>query len=160
MTITRIKQRDIECNRTSRLRRQSAFTTIEVLVASVLLALVASSLYSGITFGVGLIQTTRERLRGSQVLQEKLETLRLYNWSQINDHSFMPRAFTASLNPTGGAPFYQGSIAITAPSFTNEAYKSDMAQVNMKLSWKSLGVTNTLNLQTLVSRHGIQNYSF
>jgi Tfp pilus assembly protein PilV len=142
-----------------RTRGESAFTTIEVLVASVLLALAASSLYSGITFGIAVIQNSRERLRGSQILQEKLETIRLYTWSQVNDPSYLPRTFTAPLNPTGGVPFYHGSFTIVPAPLGTEAYKSDMLQIDLNVNWKSLGNTKSLKLQTLVSRHGIQNYS-
>jgi hypothetical protein len=141
-------------------RGTGAFTTIEALIASALLGMLVSSLYGGITFGVAVIQNTREQLRGSQVLQEKLETIRLYKWAQINDPSYLPRTFTAALNPTGSVPFYQGSFTIVPAPFGTEAYKNDMLQVDVNVKWTSLGTPKTLNLQTFVSRHGIQNYKF
>ena len=137
-----------------------AFTTIEALIASAILGLLAASLYGGITFGFAVIQSTREKLRAGQVLQEKLETIRLYKWSQINNQSFLPRTFTASLNPTGDVPFYQGTFTIVPAPLATEAYKNDMLQVDVSVKWNSLGISKTLSLQTFVSRHGIQNYSF
>ena len=141
-------------------RGNSAFTTIEALIASALLGMLASSLYGGITFGLAVIQNTREQLRGAQVLQEKLETIRLYKWAQINDPSYLPRTFTAPLNPTGGVPFYEGTFTIVQAPLGTETYKNDMLQVDVNVKWKSLGTQKTLNLQTFVSRHGIQNYKF
>ena len=140
--------------------RSSAFTTLEALIASALMGILVASLYGGITFGLAVIQSTREKLRGGQVLQEKLETIRLYKWQQINDASFLPRTFSASLNPTSDVPFYEGTFTIVPVPFGSETYKSDMLQVDVNLRWKSLGTIKTMNLQTFVSRHGIQNYSF
>ena len=143
-----------------RRHRTLAFTTLEALIASALMGVLVASLYGGITFGAAVIQNTREKLRGGQVLQEKLETIRLYKWQQINDADYLPRTFSASLNPTGGAPFYEGTLTIGPVPFGTETYKSDMLQVDVNVQWKSLGTIRTLNLQTFVSRHGIQNYSF
>jgi Tfp pilus assembly protein PilV len=141
-------------------RNRSAFSTLEALIASGIMGVLVASLYGGITFGIALIQSTREKLRGGQVLQEKLETIRLYKWQQINDASFLPRTFSASLNPTGNVPFYEGTFTIAPVPFGSETYKSDMLQVDVSVQWKSLGTVKTMNLQTFVSRHGIQNYSF
>ena len=140
--------------------RAGAFTTLEALIASALMGILVASLYGGITFGLAVIQNTREKLRGGQVLQEKLETIRLYKWQQINDATFLPRTFSASLNPTGNVPFYEGTLTIGPVPLGSETYKADMLQVDVNLQWKSLGTLKTMNLQTFVSRHGIQNYSF
>ena len=154
MRITKITTRQLRRSRTL------AFTTLEAVIASALMGILVASLYGGITFGLAVIQNTREKLRGGQVLQEKLETIRLYTWQQINDASYLPRTFSASLNPTGSVPFYEGTFTIGPVPFGSETYKTDMLQVDVNLQWKSLGTIKTMNLQTFVSRHGIQNYSF
>ena len=140
--------------------RIRGFSTLEALIASAIGGILVASLYGGITFGVAVIQNTREKLRAGQVLGEKLETLRLYKWGQIKDPSYLPRTFTASLNPTGGPPFFEGKLTISAAPLSTESYKSDMLQVDATVQWKSLGIERSLNLHTFVSRHGIQNYSF
>ena len=57
-----------------------AFSMIEILVAMVVLGIMFVSLYSGFSSGFAVVQLARENLRATQILQEKMETIRLYTW--------------------------------------------------------------------------------
>src|SRR5687767_14388252 len=60
-----------------------AFSIIEVLVALAIAGVLFTSLYAGISAGFVVIETARENLRATQIMVEKLETIRLYTWEQI-----------------------------------------------------------------------------
>src|SRR6266481_7872902 len=67
---------------------QSAFTLTEVLVALLVVSVVIVSLYTGVSSGFALVKLSREDLRATQIMLQRLETLRLYKWSNFTDASF------------------------------------------------------------------------
>ena len=63
-------------------RSARAFTIVEALVAACVVGVLFTSLYAGITAGFGALNSARENLRATQVMIDKMETLRLYSWNQ------------------------------------------------------------------------------
>jgi Tfp pilus assembly protein PilV len=57
---------------------------VEVLMAAGLIGVISVTLYIAIAQGFAATQVARENLRATQILQEKMETIRLYGWDQIN----------------------------------------------------------------------------
>src|SRR5438128_11460317 len=97
------------------------FTFVEVLVAMGALGVAVVALYSGITGGFSVIRIARENLRATQVMVEKMETVRLYNWDQICSNGFVPSVFQAPYYSEGGVtspPIYYGTITITNAPLT------------------------------------------
>jgi prepilin-type N-terminal cleavage/methylation domain-containing protein len=139
-----------------------AFSMVEVLVAMSLVGIMFLSLYSGISSGFAVVQLARENLRATQILQEKMETIRLYNWDQVNQTGFIPTNFTASYyttNQAGTGLIYTGSVSVASASMS-ESYNSDLRMVTVQLKWKSANVGRTREMKTLVSRYGLQNYIY
>lgn len=146
-------------------RYQAAFTLVEVLIATCIVGITFVSLYTGISAGFGVVSVARESLRATQIMLEKSETLRLYNWSQLNTTGFIPTNFTAPYYPpigtntnTGGLTYY-GNIAITKPPIT-ESYSNDLRQVVITVTWTNGQVRRVRSMQTFVSRYGLQNYIY
>ena len=136
---------------------------VEVLVAVVVLAIMFVSLYSGFSAGFAVVQLARENLRATQILQEKMETIRLYTWEQINTPGFVPTNFvdtfySAGTNTTGSMS-YTGRVTIVRPVIT-EAYSNELKAVRINLQWVSAGVLRNREMQTLVTRNGLQNYIY
>lgn len=119
------------------------------------------SLYTGITTGFGIINTARENLRATQILLEKMETVRLYSWDQINTSGFIPPSFTAPFYPgyTNQGVTYYGTLSVTNVTFS-EAYSGDMRQVVLKVQWTSGEVLRKREMRSYISRHGLQNYIY
>src|SRR5207237_602455 len=82
--------------------RQSAFSLVEMIVCTAIMVILFVSLYGGISSGFAVVNLARENLRANQIIVEKMETVRLYNWDQINSNGFLPPTFTA--------PFFPGVI--------------------------------------------------
>ena len=95
-----------------------AFALIEVLIGSGLLGVMSVSLYLGIAQGFAFVQIARENLRATQILQEKLETVRLYTWDQVIQPGFIPSAFTNYYYPSGGSgsqgAVYRGTTTVSS----------------------------------------------
>jgi type II secretory pathway pseudopilin PulG len=144
-----------------------AFTLVEVLIGLVLLTGMAASLYLGMTQGFAVIQLARENLRAIQVLQEKMEAIRLVSWSQLNTPGFVPATFAAPFYATGSEEeeeernglTYEGEVVIRDIPF-NAAYSDDLQEVLVTVRWLSGNVVRTREMRTLVSNYGLQNYIY
>jgi len=148
-----------------RFARAGAFSLVEVLMGSALGSIVFVSLYTGFSSGFGMIRLNRENLRATQIMQDKMETIRLYNWDQVCSNGFIPTKFTAPFyaaqaftNDTGGFLYY-GTLAITnAPVL--ESYGADLRMVTVQLVWTNGMVARQREMKTFVSRYGMQNYVY
>jgi prepilin-type N-terminal cleavage/methylation domain-containing protein len=138
------------------------FTLVEVLVASAILGLVTISLLGGITRCFETVQLSRENVRATQILQDKMESIRFYNWDQINTAGFVPGQFIAPYYPNGdtnAGVVYQGVLVITNAPIT-ASYSNDLKLVKVTVSWESGGVQRDRDMQSYVSRHGLQHYIY
>ena len=158
-----------------------AFTIVEMLIATAIIGVAFLSLYGGIASSFGVLSVARENLRANQIMVEKLETIRLYHWDQINSNGFISPTFTAPFFPSvitnisgtnangtpkymtytnnGGGVIYHGRVHITnAPVSTN--YASNMRLVTVGLVWTNNNIRRERSMQTLISANGLQDYIF
>src|SRR5689334_7236088 len=92
--------------------RHQGFALIEIMIVGGLLAFMVFSLYTAFSFGFTTIKVNQESVRADQILVQKLETLRMYDWSKVTT-SYMPTNFTATYATTGNQGVtYNGSITI------------------------------------------------
>ncbi len=120
-----------------------------------LLMVVGVGLFGAFSFGFSTIKISQEDVRASQILLQKLETLRVYDWSKITN-SYFPTNFTVNYSTNGGVT-YDGAIAID-PVPMAESYSNTLRQVTVSLYWVSTGVPRYRVVTTLVSQNGIQTY--
>ncbi len=144
-----------------------AYTIAEMAIGTALLAIVFVSLYGGMSSGFALTQVSRENLRATQILLERMEGIRLYNWNQLVYSNWIPTRFTNYYYPltnAGESPgiMYIGTMSVvTSPALNPPTtYGAYLASVNATVSWVSAGVPRTRSLTTYVSKNGIQNYVF
>ena len=143
---------------------KTAYSMIEVLVAVVVLGIMFVSLYSGFSAGFAVIQLARENLRATQILQEKMETIRLYTWDQIITNGFIPTNFvenfyTSGSNAVVAGIIYTGRVTI-ANSAIAQSYSNELKSVKIQVSWRSAGVGRSREMTTFVTRNGLQNYIY
>ena len=117
------------------------------------------------TQGFGIVQVARENLRATQILQEKMETIRLYKWDDITTPGFIPATFTDSFYPAGltnQGVNYQGTMTISdVPSpLSSASYASDLKLVVVQVNWTSGKVQRNRDMRTLVSHYGLHNYIY
>src|ERR1051325_12061578 len=98
-------------------RRLTAFSLVEVTVGLGVIGTAVVALFSGFTSGFFTMEMARENLRATQIMLEKTETLRLYNWDQVNTAGFVPTTFSAPYDPnsTNGSTgvVYSGRLIIS-----------------------------------------------
>jgi hypothetical protein len=138
------------------------FALMEMLIGGSILGFSVVSLYGAFSFGFGLIKMSQENVRADQILVQKLETLRLYDWSQsqlFTGGGIIPATFTESFapGPANSGVVYNGRVTVTDTPVT-ESYGSTLRQVTVTLNWDSGKVGRTRSMSTLVSQYGIQTY--
>jgi len=136
------------------------------MVAVAVMGVMLVTLYGGFTFAFAETRLARENVRATQILQEKMEVVRLYTWDQaVNTPGYMPTNFTEAFyanNPTNTttANFnYKGQVFVTAAPIA-ETYAGHLRMVQIKVSWKSGGITRNRQMSTFISQYGLQNYVY
>ena len=151
---------EIKSNRAAVQHR--AFTLMEVMLAVVIVGVEFVSLYVAISQGFAVVQSARENLRATQIMQEQVEIIRVLDWAKITTTP-SPWNFDASFYPSSGTNAgitYSGSIAVTDAPVPG-SYSADMRLVVVSLSWTNGANSRILRnreLRTLVSRYGLHNY--
>ena len=144
-------------------KREAGYTLPEMLIASGVIGVSFLAIFGAFSCGFKIIEFNREDTRATQILEEKTEMLRLYNWDQVNAAGFIPSTFTAgycdSVTNLGGTT-YSGTVSITTPTLSDANYSNDLRMVRIQLSWNSGGVSHSRNVTTLVSKYGVQNYVY
>ena len=145
-------------------RRQSGYTLAEVLVAVLILGTMVISLYGGFTASFGVVRSSRDEVRATQILTRQVEALRLRTWSQLSSLSLQD-----SYDPLGAAENAAGTVfgvtvATNAPDSIpdNAPYKHDLRLVTITVSWTNFNgdtpIVHNRQMQTHIARYGLQNY--
>jgi prepilin-type N-terminal cleavage/methylation domain-containing protein len=138
------------------------FSLIEAMVSMGLFGIVFVSLYGGISTGMQVMQVARENLRATQIMVEKMETVRLYSWDQIMACTNIPSSFIESYCPpqlgSQGTKYY-GTVTIQPVPF-NTSYAADMRLVTVTLNWTNFNIPRSRSMTTFIARNGAQNYIF
>ncbi|MDE3068330.1 MAG: hypothetical protein KGJ60_12355 [Verrucomicrobiota bacterium] len=145
---------------------ERAFTLLEVVCSAALLLVTVVALFSGFSSGFGIIRTTREDLRATQILTQKMEALRLLTWSQLSlcPSSFQDCYYPQNVTNNTAGTVYYGTISIGAATNISDlvTYKSRVRLVTIGVVWTNfLGghpIVHARQMQTLSAQYGIQNY--
>lgn len=144
---------------------EAAFSLVETMMGVGVLGIVVLSLFGGVGSGFSLVQVDRENLRATQILEEKMEVIRLFNWDQvINLPGYIPTSFSEQFYPAagtnGGAGFYySGTVVVTNAPMT-ASYSNDLRLVQVTVTWTSGGAQRQRQMTTLVGQYGLQKYVY
>jgi hypothetical protein len=148
------------------------FGLVDALFAMVMAGVMFLALYAGLAFGFKVIKFARENTRATQIMLEKMETVRLYTWTQLTNTGFVPtNKFTVPYYAVGtndsGSLLYTGQVVIAASDLRGPdgapctaSYASNMRKVTIKLEWCPSGLLRSREMSTYVSRNGMQTYVY
>lgn len=111
-----------------------------------------------------MLQTTREDLRATQILMQKIEAVRLCTWTELTNFTFQESYDPLSGTNLAAGAVYFGNVAIgpatSIPSTVS--YAPNMCLVTVNLNWtnynRSQAIPHSRQMQTQVARYGLQNY--
>ena len=117
-----------------------------------------------INYGMFMMRLARENARATQVMLEKVESIRLYDWDQVVANGFVPLTFTNYYDPQGAPGFqgvvYAGTMTVSNVPFAT-SYSANMKQFTVTVSWTTAGTINHYReLSTFVAQNGMQNYVY
>jgi type II secretory pathway pseudopilin PulG len=154
----------IKASLIKRMRQKlSAFSLIEATVGMGIVGTTVATLFSGFTTGFFTMQMARENLRATQIMLERVETIRLYSWDQVTDPEYIARTFSAPYDPESPSGeqglVYTGTLRIV-PTDIPSSYASDMRKVIVTVNWKTGRLQRTREFTSYISRFGMQDYVF
>jgi prepilin-type N-terminal cleavage/methylation domain-containing protein len=169
----------MQINRSSARSASAAYTFIEVMVAVAIIGIMTVVLYAGISISFGVIHRTRENLRATQILVQRVETVRLYSWDQLPFNykgtpawfqtNFVDQYDPIGVTNNGGGAVYHGNIRFTVPPPTTVlpttvSYRTNVALVTVTLRWTNSSGAQLFphqrTYETLVAKSGMQTYVF
>jgi Tfp pilus assembly protein PilV len=134
-------------------QRVRGFTIIEAMIATMILGLVLGSVLAVTSQSARYLSDLRRTARSSQVLQQKVEDIRLLSWSDVQA---LPSTFTDPNDATGS---YAGFI--TQSAFDSYNGQTTVTKITLGVVWTNSNthvMTNTLT--TLISNGGLNKYIF
>jgi type II secretory pathway pseudopilin PulG len=146
------------------------FTLVEAVVATGILTIVFVAVFALLTFNLTITSLSRENSRATQVLLDKMECLRLYQWQQLTNPAVLSTNFinwtyestnAGTTNAIGQGTRYVGKISVTTPvtALSGTSYGANLALVQVTVSWSSgnTNLTHTRSMATYFSRLGVEN---
>jgi hypothetical protein len=142
----------------------AAFTIVEVVVAVLVLMTISIAFYAGLSSCFGVIESSREDLRATQIMVQKLEAMRLCTWTQLSNFSFLESYDPLDSSSQQAGVVYYGTVTTNvASSISNSAtYQPNICLVTVTVNWTNYNgvssVGHSRQMQTQVARYGLQNY--
>ena len=149
---------------------RAAFSLIEAVVAVSVIMIGFVTIFGSMTMGFSITQLSRENLRATQIMLDKMEGIRLYNWTQVTNSAFLQSTFTnwfyetnniGQITASGNGVLYTGIVSVVSMPFST-SYTTNMVQVNVTVGWTSQtkAMQRTRTMSTFVSQSGLQNYIY
>lgn len=149
----------IHCGR----KNKEGTTLVDVIMAVAITGIMASGVLGSLSYGFFVMQLARENQRATQIMLERTEAIRLYNWTQVTNATFIPTTFTDVYDPQAATNaqgvVYHGTLVKSSVPFS-ASYSSNMVQITLTLTWNTKAIAHTRSLTTYIARDGIQNYVF
>ena len=148
----------------------AGFSLIEASVGMAIFGIGFVALHAGLTSSCATVQSARDNLQATQIMAEKLDTIRLYGWEKITNSGYIPTSFAKVYTAKGewtpdgtNAPpagvTYTGTLSI-GPAPITETYSNDLRLVSVSLSWRTGSRQRSAQMSTFVSRYGLQQYVY
>ena len=141
---------------------QKGVTLVDVVMAIGVLGVMASGVFGCFRYSFFTLQLVRENQRATQVILEKVETIRLYSWDQINSNGFIPPSFSDVYDPSTSnacGVTYSGTVSVASCPL-GSSYATNMRQLTVTLNWTTRDVPHSRSLTTYIAKDGIQNYVY
>ena len=140
----------------------SGFTLVETCVAIMVAGTMLTAHFLAFAGGFALVTVTREDLRASQIMIQRMEAVRVSGYNQLTNTTQFPTSATQYYDESGST---NRGIAYTVTHQTASAigslppsYRSNVTEVTVGVSWKSGTKTRSRTMKTYVARYGTQNY--
>ncbi len=143
---------------------ERAFTVAEVVVAVLVLSVLATAFYGGLSSGFEVVEGSRQDLRATQILMQRMEAIRLCTWSELSNFDFRETYDPLGATNRGAGVIYSGTVRTNAASDlpAGVSYRDRVCLVSVSLFWTNYHgnkpIVHQREMQTQVARYGLQSY--
>lgn len=125
----------------------------------VIVSVLFVAIYGAIASSISITRLCQENERVTQILTEKMDLIRVYNWDQLTNGTFIPTNFTERVDAldANSTMYYTGNIAIAQAPIT-ELYRTNLLQVTVQVKWLSGKRAQNRSMTTYVAKYGLQSY--
>lgn len=133
------------------------FTLVEVVIGMTLMAFVFSTALGTYFLGLDLVESSRDEVRASQIIQSELEGMRTLNWSDLQQ---LPAS--ATITPQGEfVSQYASRYTLTRDVQDISGTNGTQKYVVLRVQWTdSKGKTATHYFNTVFSQFGLNDYYY
>ena len=137
---------------------------MEVVVAVLVLAVISVAYFAGLSSCFSVVKTSREDVRATQIIMQKMEAIRLCTWSQLSNFSFREPYDPIGATNNAYGVYYFGTVTNTPASTIPDtaSYKNNMCIVTVNVVWTNNNgaspVVHNRQMQTQFARYGLQSY--
>ena len=159
-----------EASRAKIKRSISAFTFVEVMMASTVMVLAIASSIIVLQQGMRALDTARFTTLAGQILQSQMEKLRLLTWTQLTNATSGPVAYStftpdvASTASTQMNRFMVGTDTNRCSQVIEAApgvLTSKMMKITLTANWRGLdGSPHTLSYVTYYGQNGLSDFFY
>jgi prepilin-type N-terminal cleavage/methylation domain-containing protein len=145
----------------------SGFTLIETIVATLIAAIMLPASYACFGAGFSMMKGTRENLRATQVIVQRMEAIRLAAYKALPDPAAFPTNVTEYYSPSGqnngsGGTAYTvtyncGPVPSPAGGIPVNL-RTNMVMITVTAAWNSGKVRHSTSMQSYVAKYGVQRY--
>lgn len=148
--------------------RKKAFTIVEVLMSICIIGISAAGLLGCFHFAMFAIRMARENQRATQIVLERAEAIRCYNWSNLtaiptqpvtdyyNRATHEPPVYSVTTSLSPFSPFNGSAGGATSVPL----YASKMQQLTILVTWTNWGIARFRTNITYIAFDGVQNYVY
>ncbi|HEY4284366.1 MAG TPA: hypothetical protein VGM62_14980 [Chthoniobacterales bacterium] len=126
--------------------RASGFTLIDVLGATLVVGLAFAGIFAANGRALSMVKTAKQAAVASKCLQQRIEQIRNYNWTQVTDSSAMTGLYSVPPLPSVELPGF--SEQLTVSGFTPAASGSASAAPSGTPMQITRSTTGTVSLVT------------
>lgn len=134
----------------------SGVTLVEVMIGSVIIAMVFLSTMATLSIGFRSSESARLNADAQFHLESELEYIRSLSWSEIET---LKTNYDNAKDSNKSLSFYTASTnnrLASAISLTNRESRSDQMEILLEVSWTDTkGKTHNANLVTIVTKSGV-----
>ena len=147
-------------------RPDAGFTLVEAVIGLGIFGVCFAALLAGIISNAATVRSIRETVRATQIMEEKLDTIRLYSWDQINTSGYISNRFYVPFSPSNALAgssspgvTYTGMVTI-ADAALSETYSTNLKAITIDLYWPSHPSVRHTQMSTFVAKYGLQCYVY
>ena len=90
------------------------FTLVDVMAAVLVIALSLGALFTANSRAMGLLKSAKQAAVASKCLQQRIEQIRNYNWTQVTDATAMQDLYTTPPLPSAELPGFSEQVTVSA----------------------------------------------